>query len=279
MRETTDTIALVGAFDSGKLDADRFSYDGAHAVWRLTTVSSQTPFVATALVGDRWVFSGTEGDGRDAHPVRVVYTAIGPTAFRREHQIALRDGWTDDGEAVCVRTSVFQAPSPSPSPTRRPSIVARVARPSPSPAPSPQPSPSPSPARDRAYRLIGGTWDCETIEGNSAPHTYRLAADGSILLHTLLSEGTKTFPIDERYRFDRSQNQWTASTFGGSYSSTAPPWFDDKWTFNGVAILNGLRVPVRMIYTDLDEHAFRRDFRQQRAQTWETVASETCTRR
>ena len=278
MREASDTIALVGAYDSGKLEADRFSYDAARAVWQLSTVASLTPLLATSMLGDRWVFSGSEGDRRQPHAVRVVFTALGPAAFRREHQIPVRDGWVDDGEAVCRRTSESPTPSPSPAPSRRPTVVARavarVVRPSPSPTPSPAPSP-----RDRAYRLLGRTWDCETIEGNSAPHDYRLAADGSLLLHTQLSEGRKSYPIDERYRFDRARNVWTATTIGTSYASTAPPWFDDKWVFNGVESVNGVRVPVRMIYTDLDEHAFRRDFRQLRGDTWQTIASETCTRR
>ena len=277
MREAIDTIALIGVFDSGRLEADRFSYDATHAVWQLSTVASLTPLVAAPATGDRWIFSGTEGDRRAPRPVRIVYTALGPAAFRREHQTPIRDGWIDDGEAVCRRTSATVAVTPSPAPTRRPIVVARAARPSPSP--SPTPTPSPAPPRDRAYRLLGATWDCETIEGNSAPHSYRLSADGSILLHTQLSVGTKSFPIDERYRFDRSQNLWTATTLGTTYASTAPPWLDDKWVFNGVELLGGLRVPVRMIYTDLDEHAFRRDFRQLRSGAWQTIASETCSRR
>ncbi len=273
MREASDTIALVGVYDSGKLEADRFSYDVMHAVWQLSTTASLTPLVAVSATGDRWVFAGSEGDRRQPHPVRIVYTALGPAAFRREHQTPLRDGWIDDGEAVCRRTSVSPTPTPSPSPSRRPSPIARVVRAFPSP------SPTPSPVRDRAYRLLGGTWDCETIEGNSAPHEYRLAADGSILLHTLLSVGTKSYPIDERYRFDRSRNVWTATTLGTSYATTAPPWFDDKWVFDGSELVNGRRAPVRMIYTGLDEHAFRRDFRQLRGEAWQTIASETCTRR
>lgn len=279
MREASDTIALIGALDSGKPEADRFSYDASRAVWQLSTVASSSPLVAAPATGDRWIFSGSEGDRQKPHPVRIVYTTLGPAAFRREHQTPVRDGFVDDGEVVCRRTSLGPTPTPTPTPTpsptpaRRPSVVARVARPSPSP------SPTPAPPRDRAYRLLGGTWDCETIEGNRAPHSYRLAADGSLLLHTLLSVGTKSYPIDERYRFDRSRNTWTATTLGTSYASTAPPWFDDKWVFNGVEVTNGLRVSVRMIYTDLDEHAFRRDFRELRAGAWQTIASETCTRR
>ena len=273
MREASDTIALIGVYDSGKLEADRFSYDATHAVWQLSTVASLTPLVGAPATGDRWIFSGTEGERRQPRPVRIIYTALGPAAFRREHQTPLRDGWIDDGEAVCRRTSVAPTATPAAAPSRRPMVVARVARRSSSP------SPTPAPPRDRAYRLLGGTWDCETIEGNSAPHTYRLAADGSLLVHTQLSIGTKSYPIDERYRFDRSQKVWTATTIGTSYASTAPPWFDDKWIFSGVEVLGGQRVPVRMIYTDLAEHAFRRDFRQLRAGAWQTIASETCSRR
>ena len=282
MREATDTIALIGVYDSGKLDADRFSYDAEHAVWQLSTVASVAPLVAAPVTGDRWIFSGSEGDRRQPHPVRIVYTALGPTAFRREHQTPVRDGWVDDAETVCRRTSVIAVQTASPVPTRRPApvAIARVPRRTPAPAPTPSPTPTPAPTpRDRAYRLVGGTWECETIEGNSAPHTYRVAADGSLLLHTTLSVGTKSYPIDERYRFSRSQNQWTATTLGSTYVSTAPPWLDDKWIFDGTELLNGARVPVRMIYTELDDHAFRRDFRQLRGTAWETIASETCSRR
>lgn len=126
--------------------------------------------------------------------------------------------------------------------------------------------------------MTGGTWDCETIEGNSAPHTYVVERDGSLFLHTTLLIGAKAFTIDERYRYDRALGKWIATTVGNPYASTASPWLGEKWIFDGHASIDGKRTPVRMIYTDLDERAFRRDFRQFRNEAWVTVASETCKR-
>ncbi len=298
MREASDVITLILTLDSGKIISERFTYDATQNVWHLTTSAAATPLVALPQSSDTWVFTGNEGAGR---PVRILYTTLGPLAFRREHQVSAQNGWVDDAETVCKRTSatVATAASPSPTPaayrrtappmpTRRPVLTqAMFVAPTPppvktrapaTPAPSRAPA-SPPPGRDRASHLVGGTWDCETIEGNSAPHTYTRARDGSIDLHTALAIGNKTFAIDERYQFDGGRNTWTTTTLGGAYSATAAPWLGDKWVFDGFAQVDGRRVPERMIYTDLDGRAFRRDFRQLRGTGWETVASETCKRR
>ncbi len=255
------SLVLSEALDSGKTETDVLTYDRRGAFWQLTTRPGVAPLAATQTQDAAWIFSGTEGGLKHGRAVRIVLTPLGSVAFRKEHQALVREAWIDDAEAVCKRIS---APSPDPSASRLP---------------------APSGARgelarnnDRAYRLPGGTWACETIEGNSAPHTYRLARDGSILLHTALVFGARTFAIDERYRFDRKRNEWIATTYGESYVSTAPPWLGDKWTFDGVAEIGGRRVRTRMIYTDLEERAFRRDFRQLRRGAWATIASETCKR-
>ena len=264
MREAPDVVSLVGTLDSGAPTTERFAFDAVRNLWQLTTSGNATTYAGSLDASSRLVFVATPGPRRPGRATRIVYTQLGPAAFRREHQVARNDGWADDAESVCRRTAIMSA-STQPPPLHRTVMAA-------------SPTAAPVSGRDRAYHLLGGTWACETIEGNPAPHTYTRASDGSIALHTQLTIGGKSFTIDERYAFDPAPNAWTETTLGNTYRAVAPPWIGDKWTFAGDALVNGRHVPERMIYTDLDGRAFRRDFRQQRGSTWETIASETCKR-
>jgi hypothetical protein len=177
-------------------------------------------------------------------------------------------------------TLLLAASSPSASPQARALGVAPAPRAAvSSPAPSPQPAgPLPTP-RDRAANLLGGVWQCETIAGSTGTHTYtENEDDGSIELQTELHTGFRTFRITEIYRFDDSRNSWTVETQGGAYSGSAPAWNGGKWIFDGFERLRGNRRPVRMVYFDLGDRAFRRDFQARQEGVWQTYSAETCLR-
>jgi hypothetical protein len=175
---------------------------------------------------------------------------------------------------------LLAAPSPSAAPAAG-GGGASASSPSPAPlpiaAPSQDPSPPPTP-RDRVANLVGGVWQCDTIGGSTATHTYSENDDGSIELQTELHAGFRTFRIMETYRFDDTRNTWTVNAGGGAYTGTASTWSGYKWVFDGVERLRGQSHPVRMVYYDLADQAFRRDFQALQDGVWRTYSAETCKR-
>jgi hypothetical protein len=131
---------------------------------------------------------------------------------------------------------------------------------------------------DRAANLVGGVWQCETISGSSGTKTYTEAQDGSIDLQIELHTGPRTFHISEAYHFDGARKLWHLDTQGGLYAGSAGPWTGYKWIFDGTANDGGERRPVRVIYFDLADQAFRRDFQDKRYGMWQTYSAETCRR-
>jgi hypothetical protein len=176
-------------------------------------------------------------------------------------------------------TLLLAASSPAVQ-TRRTSVALAVTSPSPHPQPagSVPSSPPPGPPHDRSTNLVGGVWQCETIAGNTGTHTYVANDDGSLELATELRAGYRTFRIRETYTYDSGRKLWTVRSDGNAYTGTASPWTGYKWTFEGTESDHGLRRAVRMVYFDLADQAFRRDFQDKQNGSWQTYSAETCKR-
>jgi hypothetical protein len=157
------------------------------------------------------------------------------------------------------------AGSPSPAPLSKP-------------AASPQPSAPPGLPHDRAVNLVGGVWQCETVAGNTGTHTYTENDDGSIELATELRAGFRTFHIHESYTYEDARKLWTVRAAGNAYTGTAGPWTGYKWIFEGSEQGHGTRRALRMVYFDLADQAFRRDFQAKQDGLWRTYSAETCRR-
>ena len=131
---------------------------------------------------------------------------------------------------------------------------------------------------DRVANLIGGIWQCETVSGSYGTQTYSQDQDGSIELQIELHTGPRTFHTTESYRFDGARKVWRVEAQGGAYTGSAMPWSGYKWIFDGTASELGERSSVRMIYYDLADQAFRRDFQERQNGVWQTYSAETCRR-
>ena len=131
---------------------------------------------------------------------------------------------------------------------------------------------------DRAFKLVGSAWSCESVGGEPSTHRYSRSGDDAITLHDDVRVAQHTYAIVETYRFDAARRLWTTAVQGGGYTGTAAPWLHNKWIFDGIETERGRRSPVRMIYTTLGDQAFRRDFQLSGAGQDQTFVSETCTR-
>ena len=129
---------------------------------------------------------------------------------------------------------------------------------------------------DHAYALVGGPWSCESVNGEPSIQRYVLGADGSITLHDDVRVAKRSYDIVETYRFDPARGLWDTTVRGGGYAGAAMPWSGEKWVFNGIETERGRRSKVRMVYTQLGDQAYRRDF--QLSISGETFVSETCKR-
>ena len=273
---------------------ERIAFDRATGVWSLDADKNRfydaEHLKASAWGTSAWVFTGTETSHGVAQPVRVVYSASHVDAFARDHQVLSAGHWQTNGTFACVRAPLearYDVGAPPPD-NAEPNVIA-LTTPSPGPKATATKSPVgvalamiPAPHErdtgrtDRAYSLTRGTWDCTTFGGAGATHTYTREADGTIELHNVLNIAKHDYAIDETYRFDRSKDEWTASTSGGAYAGVAGKWLADKWVFNGDMPIDGRRVPVQMIYSSLGERAFRRDFVRVQDGTPAPFAAETC---
>jgi hypothetical protein len=273
---------------------ERLAFDRATGVWSLDAGKSRfydaEHLKASAWATSDWVFTGTETANGVEQPVRVVYSVSDVDAFARDHQVLSAGHWQTNGRFACVRApleSRYDVGALPPGDAEPPA----VAEATPSRSPGPEAKATKPPVRvalgipaasherepsgaDRAYSLTRGTWDCTTFGGADATHTYTRKADGTIELHNVLNIAKHDYAIDETYRFDRAKDQWTASTSGGAYAGVAGKWLADKWIFNGDMPIDGHRVAVQMIYSNLGERAFRRDFI--RVEDGTPFAAETC---
>ena len=130
--------------------------------------------------------------------------------------------------------------------------------------------------RDHAYALVGDPWSCESVNGEPSTQRYISDAEGSITLHDDVRVAKHSYDIVETYRFDPVRGLWNTEVRGGGYAGTAAPWAHEKWIFNGIETERGRHSEVRMVYTQLGEQAYRRDF--QLSSNGQTFVSETCKR-
>src|ERR1700676_3317896 len=141
---------------------------------------------------------------------------------------------------------------------------------------------------DFVDRLIG-TWSCETDTHTSATLTFVRNVDGSISMKNVFkSVSGFTGEFDEQYRLDPRSAEWTwVSTQpdrpGWQETATAWRWAGDKWVFQGR--LRDVSTPpsgsvrprptttreIRLVYTDLGDAGFRREFAQNEIGTWVTT--------
>jgi len=297
-----NTIALRNAVHtarglSGIVD-ETFGYDPATATWELSAPMNRFFDVMQLGAQDwrtaQWVFTGTQTVQNVARPVRIVYTSLGPDAYRREHQSLVGSGWQGDGAFACRRLPAVAAHFvPAIGVVRSTAVpvhrvaAARTAAPTRAPAHTHAAAArvalgmqAPRTARladDKASSLIGA-WSCRTFGGADATHTFTRKNDGTLMLHNVLHIGERDYHIDETYRFNRSNKTWSNVTEGGAYLGTAPRWLGSTWVFDGSVAQRGVRVPVKMSYAVLGAHAFRRRFERLHNGVWATYAGETCER-
>jgi hypothetical protein len=109
MRASVQAAADVGTMITG----DTFHFDPAAATWTLDSAATSSfgsyHGAAPPWTGKVWTFTGDEplmgGDGKwHDWAVREVFTALGPTSFRREFQTQTRyNNWRDMSEEVCTQ--------------------------------------------------------------------------------------------------------------------------------------------------------------------------------
>jgi hypothetical protein len=148
---------------------------------------------------------------------------------------------------------------------------------------------------DRAYRLVG-TWSCETAQHSISTTTYTRNDDGSVSMKNLFTtDNGLSGEFNETYRYDTRSNRWTWNSVQARVPNfkergTAGPWTAEKWTFGGEIdqmepIPTGsilpprmITVPLRMVYTDLTDSTFRRDFETVLNDRWTPFSESTCKR-
>jgi len=248
-------------------------YDRASETWTLDV--NPNPYFggmslsAAVWRGDQWVFTGTETIDGTARQVRIIYTDLGPLAFRREHQQQLGNVWADDAEFVCQRTSALPEPVAPPAPAPR--IVDATT------AAVPPAAATPAPFVDHAYDLLGRPWLCRR-GGASIGYSYAVDSALAIHLSKRRSGARRVAESGETYRYDPAHKLWFLQSDTGGFNGVAAKWFADLWTFEGVASASGSRVPSRLVYTREGPAAFRRDLQELQNGTWSVVTSETCSR-
>jgi len=305
-RSGENTIMLRNAVHTARglsgVVHETFGYDPVKATWQLSAPMNRffdlMQLGAQRWGAQQWVFTGTQTVQNVARPTRIVYTSLGPGAYRREHQSETGVAWKADGAFVCRRASPAKprfvaAIGVQRSPAAVPAKQAIGARAKPKAAAIPAPRAARSTARvalgmpaertisplsgDRAYALVGA-WSCRTFGGASATHTFARRNDATLLLHNVLRISDRNYDIDETYRFDRSNQTWSNVTQGGAYVGTARRWLGSTWVFDGSVAERGRRVPVKMTYAILSKRAFRRRFNRLQNGAWVTYAAETCKR-
>jgi hypothetical protein len=80
-----------------------FEFDPVRGVWKLSM--QKGAYVATAPVWDgaTWSFKGIESDADPHRPVRLVYTSLGPDAYRSDYQAQNHGSWETFSGATCKR--------------------------------------------------------------------------------------------------------------------------------------------------------------------------------
>jgi hypothetical protein len=152
---------------------------------------------------------------------------------------------------------------------------------------------APGSATDNAYWLVG-SWVCHSRADSDGTATFARNTDGSITLKTLFEHGDRTGEFDEAYRFDAKSGIWTwTSTEAGRpgllETAKAGPWTSQDWTFEGTEfaerirqdkVVNARRIqrPLRMLFVNLNNASYERDFQAYVRGHWATFSSENCAR-
>ncbi len=139
------------------------------------------------------------------------------------------------------------------------------------------PNASSAPA-DRAFSLAGDTWQCETEKNSNLATTFSQSPNALDARTVLLPQDPHLPTIAERYTFDESSGKWSAVVADGAFTGSAGVWSGDVWTFLGSTIVGRYRFPGKMIFTYLDDNAFRRDFELESKGSWQIYSVETCSR-
>ncbi len=150
-------------------------------------------------------------------------------------------------------------------------------------AAAPNPATTPAPASDLA-RLLG-TWDCEGgTPGNSTVETYARAGEDDVAfgnsVHT--SSGASGF-VSETLRFVPATATWNVTAlpnrFFDGLNVSAPVWSPGtQWILAGTEVFRKKTMPVRIVYTDLGAHTFRREHQVQVGGAWRDDAAYVCRR-
>ncbi len=108
---------------------------------------------------------------------------------------------------------------------------------------------------------------------------YELAGRDEIALRNEIRDHSgRAFLIRQRFFYNAARARWSTNLQDGQFVGSAGEWLDldQPWIFEGA--LRGTQGPVRMIYTNLGEVAFRRDFQKKADGRWQTLDLETCKR-
>lgn len=145
-------------------------------------------------------------------------------------------------------------------------------------APTPAaPNASSAPA-DRAFSLAGDTWQCETEKNSNLATTFSQSRSALDARTVLLPQDPRLPTIPEHYTFDDSSGKWSAVVADGAFTGSAGTWSSDVWTFLGSTVVGRYRFPGKMVFTYLDDNAFRRDFELESKGSWQIYSVETCSR-
>jgi hypothetical protein len=150
-----------------------------------------------------------------------------------------------------------------------------------------------APTTDRAFHLIG-RWSCEDINHTTSAFTYTRNHDGSIaMVNAFRTIAGAPGQFTEIYRLGAKTEQWiwrSSNGHGFAEHGVARPWDSRTWMFEGTAdtmgrtkaqpALHRVHLGVRMIYTDLGDNAFQREFQsmQGRSHAWTSYSIGTCKR-
>ncbi|HEY1976872.1 MAG TPA: hypothetical protein VGG89_10020 [Candidatus Baltobacteraceae bacterium] len=129
-----------------------------------------------------------------------------------------------------------------------------------------------------------GTWSCSSVSHTVSTMRFSRASDGSIsMANRYTTEGGDAGEFDETYSYDPKGKIWTWSTTdsitGSREEGTAGPWTGRTWTFDGTRYMrSGSKQKMQMVYTRLNDNAFRREFMISRRETPIMTSSSLCKR-
>jgi len=116
------------------------------------------------------------------------------------------------------------------------------------------------------------------MTGRSLTHVFAIRGADAIVMQSLALSKSGKEQVDETYWFDRAHELWSVAIGKDIYAGLARPWAGQKWIFDSPTAAKTRGKVSRLVYEDLGDDAFRRDFQVPDAGTWHTVLAETCSR-